>query len=487
MISHQLNRRLTSQDASFLYFERPTQPMHGVGVAVYEGHMTRDEVTRTIASRLHVIPRFRQKVVPAPFAITHPTWEDDAEFDIANHITEETLPPPGDDRAMAKVIARELVPPLDRSRPLWKIVVVHGRSDGNTAVLSMFHHAMVDGVSGVDLMLVLHDLTPNAPPAPPAPPWQPAPMPDALTLMRDAVRDQLVGATERFTDQAFHPAEAAARAQQAARALVSTLPTMLRPAPRTLFNGTISDERDVAWAVFPFAEIRAIRGLLGGTVNDLVLTIVAGAIGKYLRDHDVNTQGMELRAMCPVSMRASEGRGSLGNQVSMMIAPLFVDVLDPVERHKAEREAMNRLKEQDQAGSLFAMTRLGEGAPAWVQAMAGRIEVPNTLLNTVSTNVPGPQIPLYMAGHKVLASFGCGMLSANIGLFNAIISYNLLLTIGATVDPRQIPDVWFYADCLKESFAELREAADREAATAGVAGVADHGWPKPRAASASRR
>ena len=119
--------------------------------------------------------------------------------------------------------------------------------------------------------------------------------------------------------------------------------------------------------------------------------------------------------------------------------------------------------------------------------MAGRIEVPNTLLNTVSTNVPGPQIPLYMAGHKVLASFGCGMLSANIGLFNAIISYNLLLTIGATVDPRQIPDVWFYADCLKESFAELREAADREAATAGVAGVADHGWPKPRAASASRR
>jgi diacylglycerol O-acyltransferase / wax synthase len=483
MISHQLNRRLTSQDASFLYFERPSQPMHGVGVAVYEGRMTRKDVTDTIASRLHVIPRFRQKVVPAPFGITHPTWEDDCEFDIANHITEETLPPPGDERAMAKVVARQLVPPLDRSRPLWKMIVVHGRADGNTAVLSMFHHAMVDGVSGVDLMLVLHDLTPTPPAATDAPPWQPTPMPDTLTLMRDAVRDQLVGAAERLTDQAFHPAEAAARAQQAATALFRTLPTMMQPAPRTRFNGTISEERDVAWAVFPFAEIRAIRGLLGGTVNDLVLAIVAGAIGKYLRHHQVNTQGMELRAMCPVSMRASEGRGSLGNQVSMMIAPLYVGVLDPVERHTAEREAMNRLKEQDQAGSLFAMTRLGEGAPAWVQAMAGRIEVPNTLLNTVSTNVPGPQIPLYMAGHKVLASFGCGMLSANIGLFNAIISYNQLLTIGATVDPRQIPDVWLYADCLKESFAELREAADRAASTAGVAGVADHGWPKLKAAS----
>ncbi len=262
MISHQLNRRLTTQDASFLYFERPAQPMHGVGVAVYEGHMTRSEVTETVARRLHVIPRFRQKVVPAPFAITHPTWEDDTEFDIGYHITEETLPPPGDDRAMAKAIARQLAPPLDRSRPLWRMVVVHGRSDGNTAVLSMFHHAMVDGVSGVDLMLVLHDLTASAPPAPEGPHWEPTPTPDALTLMRDAVRDQLVGAAERWTDQAFHPAEAATRAQQAVKAMISSLPTMLQPAPRTLFNGPISRERDVAWAVFPFSEIRAVRGLL---------------------------------------------------------------------------------------------------------------------------------------------------------------------------------------------------------------------------------
>jgi diacylglycerol O-acyltransferase len=162
----------------------------------------------------------------------------------------------------------------------------------------------------------------------------------------------------------------------------------------------------------------------------------------------------------------------------MMIAPLYVGVLDAVERLTAEREAMDRLKVEDQAGSLFAMTRQGDAAPAWVQAIAGQIEVPNTLFNTVSTNVPGPQIPLYMAGHKVLASFGCGMLSANIGLFNAIISYNQVLTIGATVDPQQIPDVWFYADCLRESFAELREAAESAAATAGVPGLEGLGWPK---------
>jgi diacylglycerol O-acyltransferase / wax synthase len=479
MISHQLNPRLTTQDASFLYFERANQPMHGVGVAVYEGRMTLDEVTQVIAQRLHLMTRFRQKVVPAPFGITHPTWQDDPDFDIGNHLTEETLPAPGDDQMMAKAIAKQLVPPLDRSRPLWKMVVVHGRADGNTAILSMFHHAMVDGVSGVDLMLVIHDLSPDAAQvSPAATPWKPSPIPDAFTLMRDAVRDQLVAVAERWREGTFRPTEAVVRAQQTARALLRSLPTMLQPAPRTLFNGSISRERDVAWAEFPFTEIRAIRGLLGGTINDLVLTIVAGAIGKYLRHHQVNTQDLELRAMCPVSMRAAGGRGALGNQVSMMIAPLYVGVLDAVERLTAEREAMDRLKVEDQAGSLFAMTRQGDAAPAWVQAIAGQIEVPNTLFNTVSTNVPGPQIPLYMAGHKVLASFGCGMLSANIGLFNAIISYNQVLTIGATVDPQQIPDVWFYADCLRESFAELREAAESAAATAGVPGLEGLGWPK---------
>jgi diacylglycerol O-acyltransferase / wax synthase len=486
MINHQLNPRLTTQDASFLYFERPNQPMHGAGVAVYEGRMTLDDVIGVIAERLHLMPRFRQKVVPAPLGIAQPTWQDDPDFDIRNHITEESLPAPGDDAMMAKAIAKQLVPLLDRNRPLWKMVVVHGLADGNTAVLSMVHHAMVDGVSGVDLILVMHDLTPDAAPvAPAAAAWQPAPMPDTLSLMRDAVRDQLMAAAQRWTGEAFQPAEVIARAQQTTNALLRSLPTMLQPAPRTQFNGPISRERDVAWAVFPFTEIRAIRGLLGGTVNDLVLTIVAGAIGKYLRHHDVDTKGMELRAMCPVSMRGAEGPGaSGGNQVSMMLAPLYVGVLDAVERLTAERTAMDRLKEEDQAGSFFAMTKLGDAAPAWVQAMAGWIEVPNTLFNTVSSNVPGPQIPLYMKGHKVLASFGCGMLSPNIGLFNAIISYNQMLTIGATVDPQQIPDAWFYAECLKESFAELREEAEQAAISAGVPGPGGLESPKARSKKA---
>jgi diacylglycerol O-acyltransferase len=481
MTHAQLNRRLTTQDASFLYFERPNQPMHGVGVAVYEGHLTLDDVIRVTGERLHLLPRYRQKLVFPPFGIAHPTWEDDPDFDLRHHITEDTLPPPGDDRAVASAVARQLVPPLPRDRPLWKMVVLHGRADGNTAILSMVHHAMIDGVSGVDLMLVMHDLTPDAAPPPsPATPWQPAPRPDPIALLQDAVRDQLVEAAQRWTDDTFRqyrPGEAAARAQQISTALAASLPSMLQPAPRTPFNGPISRERAVSWAQFSFTEVRAIRAVLGGTVNDVVLAVVAGAIGRYLRHHGHRTEGVELRAMCPVSMRQAEGRGTMGNQVSMMIAPLFVGILDPVERLAAERTAMERLKQQDQAGGFYAMTEQGNQVPPWQQALAGQVEVPNTLLNTVSTNVPGPQIPLYMRGRKMLAYFGFGMLSANIGLFNAIGSYNQVLTIGATVDPKLVPDVWFYADCLRESFAELRGAAERVAAASGT--------PSPTATAAA--
>jgi WS/DGAT/MGAT family acyltransferase len=476
MTSSQLGRRLTTQDASFLYVERPNQAMHGVGVGVYAGRLDLDEIMRVMEQRLHLLPRYRQKLVFPPYGIAHPTWEDDPDFDLRRHIEEVSLTAPGDDRALSDAVAVELARLLPRDRPLWRMVVVQGSADGNTAILSMVHHAMIDGVSGVDLMLVMHDLTADAPPpTPPASPWQPKPLPDPLTLMQDAVRDQLVEAAERWTDETFRqyrPAEAAARAQRISTAMTATMPSMLQPAPRTRFNGPISRERSAAWAHFSFTEVRGIRSVLGGTVNDLVLAVVAGAIGRYLRHHGDDTRGMELRAMCPVSMRSAEGRGALGNQVSMMIAPLYVGVIDSVERLRLERAAMERLKEQDQAGGFYAMTQQGTTIPPWVQALAGQVEAPNTMLNTVSTNIPGPQVALYLSGRKLLASFSCGMLSANIGLFNAIVSYNQVLSIGATADPRQIPDVWFYADCLKESFADLREAAEQAAAKAGAPGVA---------------
>jgi diacylglycerol O-acyltransferase len=465
-----LNRRLTSIDAGFLYGEKPEQPMHVGGCMVYEGHVSREELERIMLARLHRLPRYRQKVVFPPFALAHPTWEDDARFDIANHVEELTLPAPGDDRAMAAVGGGAYAGMLDRDHPLWKLYLLQGRADGNTAMVWKIHHAMVDGVSGVDLTMVLHDVTADAePPTPPATAWQPKPPPDAIALLQDALKHRLTEAAQTFTDEAFRllrPAEIDARARRMTSAVTSALPSLVQPAPATPFNAPLSTERGFAWQALSFAEVRAVKGALGGTVNDVVLAVLAGALGRYLRGLGRSTDGVELRAMCPVSMRRPDERGMLGNLVSVVIAPLHVGILDPVERLGAERAAMDRLKEQDQAGGLYAMTQLLDRVPAAWQAFGAQLSVPQTLFNTVSTNVPGPQIPLFLAGRRLLHWVPLGICSTGIGLFVAILSYDRRLTFGLTVDPRLVPDPWRLAACLDESFAELRAAAERAEAGA---------------------
>src|SRR6185503_8459975 len=460
-----LHRRLTTIDATFLYAEKPTQPMHVGGSMVYEGHLSRDTLVRALEDRLHLLPRYRQKVVFPLFAVAHPTWEDDPAFDIRNHVVELTLPPPGNDRVLSEIGGRAFAGMLDRAHPLWRLIVVQGRADGNTAVVWKVHHAMIDGVSGVDLTMVLHDLKPDAtPPEPPAAPWQPQPVPDPLTLLQDSVRDRLTEVARIATDETFRllrPTELEARVRQLASAVTSSAPNVLRPAPRVPFNGTIGADRRFGWAEFSFGEFRHVKSVLGGTVNDVVLAVIAGGLGRYLRALGLPTDGVELRAMCPVSMRRPDQRGALGNLVSMIFAPLHVGILDPVARLTAEREAMERLKTQDQAGGLYEMTNLLEQVPPALAAVAGQLSIPNTLLNTVSTNVPGPQIPLFLSGRRLIGWYPLLPLAGDVGLCNAILTYDQRLTIGVTTDPRLVPDVWLYVECLKASFAELRDAAGR--------------------------
>ena len=463
MTDTRLSRRLTAVDAGFLYAEKPEQPMHVGGCMVYDGHVSREELTRIMLERLHRLPRYRQRAVFPPFGLSHPTWEDDPGFDIDRHVAELTLPAPGDDRAMAEVGGQAYAGMLDRSHPLWKLYLLQGRADGRTAMVWKIHHAMVDGVSGVDLTMVLHDLTADAaPPAPPATPWQPQTPPDPISLLQDAVRHRLTEAAQGWTDEAFRllrPAEAGARARQLTSALTSALPSLLQPAPATPFNGSLSTARGFAWQALPFAEVRAVKAALGGTVNDVVLAVLAGALGRYLRAQGRPTEGVELRAMCPVSMRRPDERGTLGNLVSVMIAPLYVGIEDPVERLAAERAAMERLKEGDQAGGLYSMTQLLNRVPAAWQAFAAQLTVPQTLFNTVSTNVPGPQIPLFLSGRRLVQWVPLGICATNIGLFVGILSYDQRLTFGLTVDPQLVPDAWQLADHLREAFAELRGAA----------------------------
>ena len=468
-----LARRLTSSDASFLYLEKPRNPMHVGTCNVYDGKLTRDEVVRLLAARMHLLPRYRQKVVFPPLPIAHPTWEDDPDFDLERHVEAAELPAPGDDRVLSRFGGELFAPQLDRNHPLWKLIVLGGRQDGNTAILWKIHHAMVDGISGMDLTVVMHDLKADAtsPSAATAP--TPRPMPDNLSLLEDAVRDRLSDLASWWTAETFRwlrPGEMASRFARLARGWVSpSARELLRPAPAMPFNGALSGELEFVWTPLPFGEVRRIRSALGGTVNDVVLAVVAGGLGRYLRHHRLPTEGVEVRAMCPVSMRKEDERGALGNLVSAMIVPLYVGITDPIERLDAERRAMNRLKAEDQAGALYEAAGFAQRIPPVLQAYGGSLDLPNRVINTVSTNVPGPQVPLFLGGHRLIGFYPIPPVAGGLGLVNAIISYDQKLTVGTSVDPKLVPDPWYYAESLQASFDELVEAAQRATATREVA------------------
>ena len=460
----ELNRFLTPLDATFLYVERPNETMHIGGCMVYEGEFSREYMVEQIAARMHLLPRYRQRVLFPPFLVSHPVWVDDPSFNLENHVEEVWIPENSDHQVLARAAAEAYSGMLDRNRPLWKGILLRG-IPGHTAVVWKIHHAMVDGVSGVDLSMVLSDLSPTDElPEPPAETWAPKPLPDSLSLLQEAMQHRLGELSRSWSSTAFdamRPNLMADRMREMVAASTATLPAAT-PAPRTIFNRPVSKERGFAWAQFSFPAMRAVKSALGGTVNDVVLTVLAGGIGRYLRERGQDPKGLELRAMCPVSMRQKDERGQLGNLVSNMIAPLFVGVDDPVERLGKERDAMNRLKEAGQAKAFYQMTQFGERVPPLMAAIGATMPFSQTLFNTVSTNVPGPMIPLYFGRHKLVDWLPLGIVSNNIGLFVAILSYNQRITLGMTVDAKLIPDAWRLAECLEESYAELREAAGVE-------------------------
>ncbi len=459
-----LNRFLTPLDATFLYVERPNETMHIGGCMVYEGEFSLEYMVEQIAARMHLLPRYRQRVLFPPFLVSHPVWVDDPSFNLENHVAEVWIPKDADHQVLARAAAEAYSGMLDRNRPLWKGILLRG-IPGHTAVVWKIHHAMVDGVSGVDLSMVLSDLSPTDElPEPPAETWAPKPLPDSLSLLQEAMQHRLGELSRSWSSTAFdamRPNLMADRMREMVAASTATLPAAT-PAPRTIFNRPVSKERGFAWAQFSFPAMRAVKSALGGTVNDVVLTVLAGGIGRYLRERGQDPKGLELRAMCPVSMRQEDERGQLGNLVSNMIAPLFVGVDDPVERLGKERDAMNRLKEAGQAKAFYQMTQFGERVPPLMAAIGATMPFSQTLFNTVSTNVPGPMIPLYFGRHKLVDWLPLGIVSNNIGLFVAILSYNQRITLGMTVDAKLIPDAWRLAECLEESYAELREAAGVE-------------------------
>ena len=461
-----LNRRLTTLDAAFLYLEKKEAPLHIGSVSVFDGDLSHEDFTRHIAERLHLVPRFAQKVTPDPFNFSHPTWEQAEDFAISKHIFARELPAPGGDAELAQLAGELWSTMLDRDKPLWELYVVRGLEGGRSAMISKIHHCMVDGISGVDLVKIIFDISPVATPVPPPPQaTPPPPKPDPTRAFFDSVIGSLQEGLNRWTEMQnglMQLTQAFANPQTLGVLphLSSVLPAVIAPPNMLPFNGPCSGQRTFAWSEFPFQEARAIRGALNGTVNDVVLTTLSGAVARYAQSHGQETAGRAVRFMVPVSLRQAEQRGALGNLISILPVEIPLDIPDPLARFKYVNHKTGVMKMARLAEGLGLVGALYGMLPAPLQAVIGQLATtPVPPYNMVATNVPGPQVPLYVLGHKMTAQYPHVPIGYALGLGCAIFSYDQKLYFGLTADAQAMPDVTQFKKLLDESFAELRERA----------------------------
>jgi WS/DGAT/MGAT family acyltransferase len=412
---------------------------------------------------MHLIPRYRQRAIIPPLHAGHPTWEDDPQFSLDRHVRLVQLPAPGTREQLLEFCSDLFAEMLPRDRPLWDITVIHGLEGGNTAYLSRVHHCMVDGVSGIELLLAVLDLVPSPEPTPPpAEPWKPAELSRPLESWADAVFDQWNRDIHAFTEwqqNLLDPRSQVRQMTELGRAMQVALPAAMRRPAATPWNKPITGKRRVAVTHMSFQEVRGIRSAIGGTVNDVMLTILAGALGRYLDEHGVKTPGMTLRVMIPVNVRADDEKGALGNRVSMMLPELPVGIPNAAERLAAVQGEMGRLKEHHQAGAFESLMRMGTNLPAAYYALAGMGGVPPGGANLVCTNVPGPMIPLYSVGHRMLEHYPLVPLAGDMGIGVGITSFDKSLYLGIMSDPTIIDDVDKIARYAAEEFTMLRDAA----------------------------
>jgi diacylglycerol O-acyltransferase / wax synthase len=457
--------RLTGLDSSFLHLEHDAAThMHVASCMVFDGPPpTHDELVAHVEARLHLVPRYRQRLAFVPFGQGRPVWVDDPHFNTRYHVQHHALPPPGSDEQLKHLAGRAFSQQLDRNKPLWELWLVEGLEDGRFAILGKTHHALVDGISGVDITTVLFDVTADPAPTPtPEQPWVPRPLPSSAQLLADALLERATVPAEiarGLRSVVRRPRRVAKELLGDVRAVGSfTLPGA-RSAPPSPLNVPIGPHRRFTWAEEELERIKAIKNALGGTVNDVVLATVAGGLGRYLRAHGHPTIDLVLRAMIPVSVRSEEARGALGNQVAAVWASLPVGETDPVERLALVRGEMQGLKESHQAVGAQLLTELTGFAPPTVMAQAARLQARQRYFNLVVTNVPGPQFPLYVLGRRMRAIYPMVPLAQNLALGIAIMSYDGTLAFGLNADFDALPDLELLATQLAEALDELAVAA----------------------------
>jgi diacylglycerol O-acyltransferase / wax synthase len=455
--------RLTAVDASFLTNESDTSHMHIGGLLIFEGPPPRYvDLVEHVRGRLDQVPRFRQKLVVPPLEAGRPLWADDVNFNLTYHVRHTALPDPGGEAELKRLAARVFSQRLDRSKPLWEMWLVQGLDRDRFALLTKTHHAAVDGIAGVDIGTVLFDLEPVPEPARVEDGWVPAPTPGTTQLIARGATDVAtapVKLAERVVAAVRHPETAARRAVEALEGVAEVFGAFADPAPDVPLNQAIGPHRRFTWARSELATFKRIKDTFGGTVNDVVLAVVTGALRKWLHERSIRTEGLELRALVPVSIRTADERGQLGNKLAAMRAPLPVYVEDPVRRLRVVSEQMEGLKRSKQALGAEVISRFNDFAPPTLLAQAARINFSTRLFNMIVTNVPGPQQPLYVLGRELEEVFPVAFLPQNHALAVAIMSYNGRICFGLLADYDSMGDVETVARGLAESLAELERAA----------------------------
>jgi diacylglycerol O-acyltransferase / wax synthase len=461
--------RLTALDTSFLHIEDASAHMHVASVALFEGPPPPyDEMLDAIERRLPLVPRYRQRLAFVPLQQGRPKWVDDPHLNLRYHVRSTALPAPGSERQLKDLAGRVFAQQLDRDKPLWEIWLVEGLENDRFAVLSKTHHALVDGISGVDIMSVLFDTSPEpAAPTDPGDRWLPRPVPTGAQMLGEALVERAtIPAEIARTARAVlrGPRRILSEVRDAAAGVGAMAWTGLNPAPTSPYNESIGPHRRFTWVRADLGEMKTIKNELGGTVNDVVLATVAGALGRHLRRRGQNTDGLELKAMIPVSVRADVERGALGNRVAAMMAPLPVWCQDPVARLDIVREELQGLKSSGQAVGAEVLTQLTGFAPATVMNQASRLVARQRLFNVVVTNVPGPQFALYLAGRRLLDIFPMVPLAKNQGLGIALMSYAGKINFGLVGDWDVMWDIDDFAEDIRISLEELAAAGGVELA-----------------------
>jgi diacylglycerol O-acyltransferase / wax synthase len=458
-------QRLSPLDASFLHIEDDVNHMHIGSVGIFEGPPpSDDEIATMVEGKLPLVPRYRQRVRFVPLHLGRPVWVDDPHFNLGYHVRHTALPSPGGTTQLRNLVGRVMAQQLDRTKPLWEMWVVDGLEDDHWALISKTHHCMVDGIAGTDLLTVILDSEPE--PAPRTPDaWSPGPEPSDSKLVADAL-----GERARSPYEGLRGLRSAVRTPRRILEQVADLGRgaaassgLLRQTPPSSLNGPIGPHRRWAWARTTLPEVKTIRAGLGGTVNDVVLTAITRGFRDLLESRGESTDGRVVRTLVPVSVRTPGERGTYNNRVSGLIAELPVGIEGAVERLNSIREQLDRLKASKQAVAAETLTSMAGFAPPMLLALGARVATRlaggTRSVNTVTTNVPGPQFPLYARGRRMVEVFPYVPLASPVRVGIAIFSYDGRLTFGATADFDTAPDVEVLTQGIEEGIAELTKAA----------------------------